>query len=78
MVDIGFIGLGHMGFPMARRLIDAGYNVIAFDVRTDALDGLVALGARRASSPTKVDIGSRCGDFSDGWKPPASFHAAWA
>jgi 3-hydroxyisobutyrate dehydrogenase-like beta-hydroxyacid dehydrogenase len=54
MVDIGFIGLGHMGFPMARRLIDAGYDVIAFDTRTDALDRLVALGARRASSPREV------------------------
>ena len=54
MVDIGFIGLGHMGFPMARRLIDARYDVIAFDTRTDALDGLVALGARPASSPKEV------------------------
>ena len=54
MVDIGFIGLGHMGFPMARRLIDAGYDVIAFDTRTEALDGLVALGARPASSPKEV------------------------
>jgi 3-hydroxyisobutyrate dehydrogenase-like beta-hydroxyacid dehydrogenase len=54
MVDIGFIGLGHMGFPMARRLIDAGYEVIAFDTRTEALDGLVALGARPASSPKGV------------------------
>jgi hypothetical protein len=54
MVDIGFIGLGHMGFPMARRLIDAGHDVIAFDTRTDALDRLVALGARPASSPKEV------------------------
>ena len=54
MVDIGFIGLGHMGFPMARRLIDAGHGVIAFDTRTEALDRLVALGARPASSPKGV------------------------
>src|ERR1700757_1704626 len=54
MVDIGFIGLGHMGFPMARRLIDAGYDVVAFDTRTEALDRLVALGARPASSPKEV------------------------
>ena len=53
-MDIGFIGLGHMGFPMARRLIDAGYDVIAFDTRTEALDKLAALGARRASSPKEV------------------------
>ena len=54
MVDIGFIGLGHMGFPMARRLIGAGYDVIAFDTRSDALDRLVALGARAASSPKEA------------------------
>jgi 3-hydroxyisobutyrate dehydrogenase-like beta-hydroxyacid dehydrogenase len=54
MVDIGFIGLGHMGFPMARRLIDAGHGVIAFDTRTEARDRLVALGARPASSPKGV------------------------
>jgi 3-hydroxyisobutyrate dehydrogenase-like beta-hydroxyacid dehydrogenase len=53
-VDIGFIGLGHMGFPMARRLIDAGYDVIAFDIHTEALDRLVELGARPASSPKDV------------------------
>ena len=54
MAGIGFIGLGHMGFPMARRLIDAGYDVIAFDTRSDAVDGLVAVGARPASSPREV------------------------
>jgi 3-hydroxyisobutyrate dehydrogenase-like beta-hydroxyacid dehydrogenase len=54
VVDIGFIGLGHMGFPMARRLIDAGYDVSAFDTRSDALDRLVALGGRPASSPKEV------------------------
>ena len=54
MGDIGFIGLGHMGFPMARRLIDAGHDVIAFDTRSEALDGLVVQGARPASSPKEV------------------------
>ena len=53
-MEIGFIGLGHMGFPMARRLIDAEHDVVAFDTRSDALDRLVALGARAASSPKKV------------------------
>ena len=26
-MDIGFIGLGNMGFPMARRLIEAGHQL---------------------------------------------------
>jgi hypothetical protein len=57
MVHIGFIGLGHMGFPMAVRLIDAGHDVIAFDARADALDGLVTLGGRPRRgmrSPTPI------------------------
>lgn len=53
-MEIGFIGLGHMGFPMARRLIETGHQVIAFDTRPDALDRIVALGAHAASSPRRV------------------------
>ena len=54
MVEIGFIGLGNMGFPMAQRLIHADHQVIAFDTRAEALDSVVALGARAASSPKEV------------------------
>jgi 3-hydroxyisobutyrate dehydrogenase-like beta-hydroxyacid dehydrogenase len=53
-VDIGFIGLGHMGFPMARRLFEANNRVVAFDTRAEALERLVALGAQAASSPKEV------------------------
>jgi len=54
MMDVGFIGLGNMGFPMARRLIQENHNVIAFDTRSAALERVVALGARAASSPKDV------------------------
>jgi len=30
-MDIGFIGLGNMGFPMARRLIEAKHQLFVFD-----------------------------------------------
>jgi 3-hydroxyisobutyrate dehydrogenase-like beta-hydroxyacid dehydrogenase len=53
-VEIGFIGLGNMGFPVAQRLIHAGHRVIAFDTRAEALARVVALGARAASSPKEV------------------------
>src|SRR5258705_7059383 len=53
-MDIGFIGLGKMGFPMARRLIEAKHQLIVFDRRKDAVDKLVALGAQAASSPKAV------------------------
>lgn len=54
MVEIGFIGLGNMGFPMARRLIRGNHRVVAFDTRSEALDRAVALGAHSASSPKEV------------------------
>ena len=53
-MDIGFIGLGNMGFHMARRLIEAGHTVIALDTKKDALDRVVALGATAAASPKEV------------------------
>src|SRR6195952_2795720 len=57
-MEIGFIGLGKMGFPMARRLIEAGHQLTVFDTRKEATDKLVALGAQAASSPK--DIADRC------------------
>jgi 3-hydroxyisobutyrate dehydrogenase-like beta-hydroxyacid dehydrogenase len=53
-MEIGFIGLGKMGFPMARRLIEAGHQLIVFDTRKEAVDSLVALGAQAAASPKDV------------------------
>jgi len=53
-MEIGFIGLGKMGFPMARRLIEAGHALIVFDMRKEAVDRLVALGAQAASSPKEI------------------------
>src|SRR5271170_4056716 len=53
-MDIGFIGLGKMGFPMARRLIGAKHQLVVFDMRGEAADKLVAMGAKAASSPKEV------------------------
>jgi 3-hydroxyisobutyrate dehydrogenase-like beta-hydroxyacid dehydrogenase len=52
--EIGFIGLGNMGFPMARRLIQANHDVIAFDTCSTALERVVALGAQAAASSQEV------------------------
>ena len=56
-MDIGFIGLGNMGFPMVRRLLEAGHRVVVFDTRKEPVDKLVALRRRSrrsrcARSPT--------------------------
>ena len=53
-MEIGFIGLGKMGFPMARRLIEAGHQLVVFDTRKEVVDKLVALGAQAASSPKEI------------------------
>ena len=53
-MEIGFIGLGKMGFPMARRLVEAGHRLVVFDQRQEAVDKLVALGAQAAASPRHV------------------------
>ena len=47
---IGFVGLGTMGGPMCARLIEAGYQVTAYDVDDDALSRMVGLGAEAAES----------------------------
>jgi 3-hydroxyisobutyrate dehydrogenase-like beta-hydroxyacid dehydrogenase len=53
-MDIGFIGLGKMGFPMARRLVEAGHKLVVYDNRREAVDRLVARGAQAATSPKDV------------------------
>ncbi len=53
-MEIGFIGLGKMGLPMARRLIEAKHDLVVFDQRKEPVDQLVALGAKAASSPKDV------------------------
>ena len=53
-MDIGFIGLGKMGMPMARRLVEAKHQLVVFDTRKEAVDALVKLGALAASSPKEI------------------------
>ncbi|HCE7265067.1 TPA: NAD(P)-binding domain-containing protein, partial [Pseudomonas aeruginosa] len=50
MKQIAFIGLGHMGAPMATNLLKAGYLLNVFDLVQSAVDGLVAAGASAARS----------------------------
>jgi hypothetical protein len=48
---VGFIGLGHMGAAMARRLLAAGYEVTVWNRSPRHVDELAADGAIRADSP---------------------------
>lgn len=51
---IGFIGLGHMGGPVARHVVASGAEVVVHDVKSEAVAALVDAGARCASSPAQV------------------------
>jgi len=51
---IGFIGLGIMGAPMAKNLLDSGYEVSAYDIIEKNLDTVIEKGAFKASSPKEV------------------------
>ncbi len=52
--SLGFIGVGRMGARMARRLIDAGYQLTVYDTSDAAVNDIVKLGAARADSPQAV------------------------
>jgi 3-hydroxyisobutyrate dehydrogenase-like beta-hydroxyacid dehydrogenase len=48
---IGFIGTGHIGTPMAFKLLEAGYQVVVFNRTEDRARSLEAKGAVIAESP---------------------------
>ena len=52
--SLGFVGVGRMGSPMGRRLIEAGYPLTIFDTSEAAIEKLVKIGATRADSPAAV------------------------
>jgi 4-hydroxybutyrate dehydrogenase / sulfolactaldehyde 3-reductase len=55
---IGFIGLGTMGAPMARNILNKGHRLIVSDVAPAAVASLPAAGATAATTPKEVAAGS--------------------
>ncbi len=51
---LGYIGLGMRGFPMGRRMINAGHEVAAWNRSVGKAKALVDGGARLAASPREV------------------------
>ena len=54
MADIGFIGLGNMGAPMAANLVKAGHRVSALDIVPAAVAAVAQQGARAAASAAEA------------------------
>ncbi len=52
-MQVGFIGLGAMGRPMASNLINAGFDLMIWNRSADQAGDLVAAGATEAQTPTE-------------------------
>jgi 3-hydroxyisobutyrate dehydrogenase len=53
-MNVGFIGLGHMGAPMSRNLLAAGHDLLVHDIRREAAAELEAKGAGWAATPRQT------------------------
>ena len=54
MSQVGFIGLGVMGAPMALNLARAGVSLVVWSRRSEACEGVARLGAAVADSPAEL------------------------
>lgn len=63
---VGFVGLGNMGIPMAKRLVAAGYQVRGYDTSADARAAFAAIGTSDAGGGvTAVADLASIGDGTD-------------
>ena len=49
-MQLGMVGLGRMGANMSRRLMQAGHDLVVYDVNADAVDELADEGATGAKT----------------------------
>lgn len=57
-MDVGYLGVGNMGQPMAGKLLDGGHQLTIYDISEVAMRPLLERQARRASSPR--DLADQC------------------
>ena len=55
---IGYVGVGLMGLPMAKRLVSLGYTVRAYDIAAERIAAARDAGAAAASSPADAVRGA--------------------
>lgn len=55
---VGFIGLGSQGAPMARRIVEGGYELTLWSRRPESVAPFVGTGAKVASSPAELAAAS--------------------
>lgn len=54
MKEIGFIGLGNMGYPMVKNLLADGYVVKVYDINTETLNKIKSLNAIIVENPEEL------------------------
>ena len=57
---LGFIGIGSMGRPIAQRLLEAGYKVMAYNRDRRKAEALVGYGATVAKKLSQL---AYCADY---------------
>ncbi|NBE92935.1 NAD(P)-dependent oxidoreductase [Nonomuraea sp. KC401] len=57
-MNIGFVGLGIMGSPMAANLVKAGHTVTGYDLGTERVERLAGLGGKGAASVVDAVAGA--------------------
>lgn len=58
MMRVGFIGLGSQGGPMARRIVEGGYDTTLWARRAASLDPYAGTAAKTASTPAELGAAS--------------------
>jgi 3-hydroxyisobutyrate dehydrogenase len=58
MTQIAFIGLGHMGLPMAKNLLKAGHQVTGYDLVPEALVAFAKAGGKAGKSIAETVTGA--------------------
>ncbi len=73
-MDVGYLGVGNMGQPMAAKLLDGGHGLTVFDLSDASMEPLLQRQARRAASPKA--LGDQCETVFVSLPTLAAFRAA--
>ena len=55
-MNIGFIGIGAMGRPMAVNLLKAGFHLTVYDLNQEVVQQLIEMGACSAATPKELAV----------------------
>jgi 3-hydroxyisobutyrate dehydrogenase-like beta-hydroxyacid dehydrogenase len=73
-MQVGYLGVGNMGQPMAEKLLGGGHGLLVYDISEAAMEPLLLRQARRATSPK--DVGDQCETVVVSLPTLAAFRAA--